>query len=161
MVKKKSFSLKAAMDSTLYVFAAFLMAVVCITVLLQILFRYFLNNPLIWSEELSRYLYIWICMIGWVIATKNRVHIRVNFFADMFPEKVQKLISLLNNILLIIFSAFLVYYGLILSIRNIHDSTITLYVSFFYVYLSAPLGALLLIIYSTLDIISKIKESRK
>ena len=40
----------------------------------QIFMRYVLNRPLVWSEELIRYAFVWICYLGWVLGTRNRSH---------------------------------------------------------------------------------------
>ena len=47
---------------------------------LQVIFRYFFNHPLFWSEELSRYCFVWIVFVGAAIAVKHGAHIGVDYF---------------------------------------------------------------------------------
>ena len=46
-------------------------------VLAQVVARKFFE-PLVWSEELARYTFIWVAFIGWVIASRNKSHIRIS-----------------------------------------------------------------------------------
>ena len=50
--------------------------------LLQIGFRYALNAPLTWTEELARYLYVWACYLGAAVALRRRSHIAITLVAD-------------------------------------------------------------------------------
>ena len=35
-----------------------------------------------WSEELARYLFIWVAFLGWVVATERRSHIAITQFSE-------------------------------------------------------------------------------
>src|SRR5438105_11574034 len=54
-------------------------------VLLGVVSRAF-NDPFGWTEELSRFLMIWVAALGWVLATRRRAHIRIRFFHDLLPR---------------------------------------------------------------------------
>jgi TRAP-type C4-dicarboxylate transport system permease small subunit len=44
----------------------------------QVIWRYLFNDPLVWSEELARYLFIWISYLSAWVAWKNRSHIALD-----------------------------------------------------------------------------------
>ncbi|MCE7878778.1 MAG: TRAP transporter small permease, partial [Betaproteobacteria bacterium PRO3] len=44
----------------------------------QVVFRYFLDDPLVWSDELARYLFVWVSFLGWIIAARNRSHLAID-----------------------------------------------------------------------------------
>ncbi|MXQ14608.1 TRAP transporter small permease [Microvirga makkahensis] len=44
----------------------------------QVIWRYLFDDPLVWSEELARYLFIWISYISAWVAWKNRAHIALD-----------------------------------------------------------------------------------
>ena len=44
----------------------------------QVIWRYLFNDPLVWSEELARYLFIWISYISAWVAWRNRSHIALD-----------------------------------------------------------------------------------
>lgn len=69
---------------------------------IQVIFRYFLESPLPWSEELIRYAFIASAYLGGAIATMEREHIEINFIQVIFekfknnPLKHERLIKIAN-----------------------------------------------------------------
>ena len=39
-----------------------------------------LGDPLIWTDELSRFLMVWLAVFGWIVASRKRIHVRIRFF---------------------------------------------------------------------------------
>lgn len=66
----------------------FIVIIVCVS--LQVFFRYLLNDPLIWSEEVARLSFLWMVFLGLGIAERDHSHIAVDFFVDRMPQCVQK-----------------------------------------------------------------------
>lgn len=67
----------------------------------QVIFRYFLKNPLPWSEEVIRYLFIATSYLGGAIATMEREHIEINFIQVLVdkqkdPDKRLRIIKIIN-----------------------------------------------------------------
>src|SRR6202158_3616019 len=46
-----------------------------------------LGDPLIWTDELSRFLMVWLAGFGWVGASRKRIHVRIRFFQDLLPKR--------------------------------------------------------------------------
>ena len=46
----------------------------------RVFFRFVLNASLTWSEELSRFAFIWLVCMGAVLGAKERIQIRVTAF---------------------------------------------------------------------------------
>lgn len=55
-----------------------LMATMTLVCLAQVLWRYAFDDPLTWSEELSRYLFVWIGYLGAWLAWRRRQHIALD-----------------------------------------------------------------------------------
>jgi TRAP-type C4-dicarboxylate transport system permease small subunit len=138
--------------------AIVLFSVIFITMLLQIFFRYVLNAPLVWTEELCRYLFIWICFMGWTIALRQKSHIRINFFIERLPHSLRKIVTLVFQLLIFVFLIQLLRYGIAMTARSFSVPTITLYISWAYVYLAVPLSAAIMLFYSAVDIIGFFRE---
>ena len=49
------------------------------------------NRPFSWTDELSGYLMVWLATVGWMMATRKRVHIRITVFQDKLPAPVWRL----------------------------------------------------------------------
>ena len=61
------------------------LALMSIIIVLQVFFRYVLNNSLSWSEELARYLFIWMIYIGISLGVKMDKHICVDAVYTFMP----------------------------------------------------------------------------
>lgn len=130
-----------------------------IIVFMQVIMRYFFNTSLTWSEELSRYIFIWQVWLGSSIAFVDNQHIRVDLIFSIFKsEKSQRVLHLINNIIWFSFNVFLVYVGVKLlesmSARNALSSGMRL--PLVYVYAALPVSSFILTIRVLLDSIDLI-----
>ncbi len=129
--------------------------------LVQIFFRYVLNSPLVWTEELCRCLFIWICFLGWTIALRRKSHIRISFFFERLPHSLQKMIAIVFQALIFVFMIQLMRYGIAMTARSVNVPTVTLVFSWAYVYVAAPLSAAIMILYALVDAINLVHAERK
>ena len=60
-----------------------------------IICRYVFHIALVFSPELSRYLYIFIIFIGTFLGIKNNTHVGVDVFVNLLPTKMKKIIMIL------------------------------------------------------------------
>lgn len=129
-----------------------LMLLILALVLAQIWFRYALHAPLVWSEELARYAFMWMALLAWVIAARHRSHIRLTLFADMLPFRAQKLLEIVVQASLIAFAGVLVRWGFVIVERNLDVETVTLPIAQGVVYLAVPLAAFGIGLYALSDL---------
>ena len=78
---------------------------------IQVFTRYLLGNSLAWSEEITRYLFIWSGFISVSYCTKKCISIKIEQFISMFPKKGNAMIKLVNHTIEIIFFLFLIPYA--------------------------------------------------
>ncbi|MDO4481512.1 MAG: TRAP transporter small permease [Bacillota bacterium] len=97
------------------VFLVILMALAVIIVSAQIVTRFILKTPLPWSEELARYMFIWLVWVGAAFATKERKHIRIDVVVSRLPQIGQKACAIISTIIWIGFTIFMVYISVILT----------------------------------------------
>jgi len=71
----------------------------------QVIMRYLFSNSISWSEELSRYFFIWFTFLGISFAVKNNSHIRIDIIETTFP-KMKKPLETFGDL---IFLAFCIY----------------------------------------------------
>lgn len=72
---------------------------VCVVLILQVFFRFVLNSPLIWSEELARYLFIWLTMLGLSYNVRTDNNISMTLLVSKMPRSVQTVLSLCTDLL--------------------------------------------------------------
>lgn len=120
----------------------------------QIIMRWVVNNPLTWSEELVRLVFVWICFIGWVIAVKNKSHICITAVISRLNDTGKKILETFNILVVIAFSIFMVVYGIQMS-REAHQiRAISLpFISYTLVYAICPFSNALIIIYKLIELV--------
>lgn len=127
--------------------------VIFVVVLLQILFRYILQSPLVWSEELSRFIFIWVSLMGWTLATRNGTHIAITFFQERLPAPVRTFLGFFFNLCTLVFLAVLAYLGWQISIRTMGRGLVTIpALTQGMLYLSLPVSAVIGILYTIMNI---------
>ncbi len=78
----------------------------------QVVGRYVFEAPLSWSEELARFLLLWLAMLSSAYAFKIKSHFALQFVIKIVPSKIQKLISVLVPLLVILFLSGFVFYSI-------------------------------------------------
>ena len=92
---------------------ASLFGVIVFLMLTAIFFRYVLNSSLYWSDEIVRYLFVWLTFLGAAVAVRDKAHIRVEFFIEKMPAKLRFGIKKINDFLFLAFLLFLTIGGFI------------------------------------------------
>lgn len=64
----------------------------------HVFFRYVMKAPLTWSEEATRYLFIWFVFIGISYGIRNKTHIRVNIIEVLCP-KVTPVLNFIQDVI--------------------------------------------------------------
>ncbi len=126
-------------------------------VFLQVVFRYVLQQPLYWSEELPRYLLIWMSFLAAARAQKDEAHINIGLCLAPLPVAVQRGIRIFTNVVIAAFLAILVYSGmLVVNITANHRST-ALQIPMAAVYAALPAGAIVMMVYLVLQIVRDVQ----
>lgn len=120
------------------------LAVMVVVVFAQVVWRYVLSASIFWSEELSRYLMVWATLIASGVCLKRGSHMAVRFVHDALPPALRRWTALGVHLLILIFLAVVLRYGISLSARTWMQISPTLNLPMGAVYLCVPLGALLM-----------------
>ena len=80
---------KKVAETTIDWMAIILMFFIFVLGLAQVIWRWVLNDPITWSEELIQLTYVWICYLGWAIATRKDSHIRITALTNLLPKGAQ------------------------------------------------------------------------
>lgn len=125
-----------------------LSAMMVILAFLQVVMRFIFNNSLTWSEELTRYCFIWLIYIGISLGVKEQKHIRMGALLVFMNDKYKRIIENMANIFFSIFCLVIIYFGTILSLKILAFSQTSpaLGVPMGLVYIAAPIGMCLTLI---------------
>ena len=75
----------------------------------QVFMRYVMQASLTWSEELARYIFVWLIYIGISYGAKIMKHIRIEAAVMVLPKRGQRYVEILGDILFLGFALFIVY----------------------------------------------------
>ena len=81
--------------------------IMTLIVLLQIVMRYFFNSPLTWSEEIARYIFIYITFLGAGILVYERGHLFVEVLFNKIQGKSKNVLQFVLDLIVLIFSLYL------------------------------------------------------
>ena len=135
-----------------------LLAIMLLSVLWQVFSRYLLKEPSSFTEELARYMLIWIGTLGAAYAAGSKLHLAITLLPSKLSQEGQEKLQVVLNVLVIVFAVtvFCIGGSRLVYITNILGQTSpALGVPLFYVYTIVPISGLLIIAYK-LDEIVKI-----
>jgi len=134
--------------------AALLLLVVTILVCAQVLVRYALGGSLVWSEELTRLLFVWMVLVAAVSAPR----MQVDFIVELLPPRLRALQRLLVELLVIGLTVVLIQgaWGM-MDLRQF-DNYITLGISVRWLYLSLFLAGMAWLIRSVAIVIAQLRQ---
>lgn len=136
----------------LLVGSVFLIGMVLV-VLTQIYYRFVLQKPLSWSEEVARGFFIWAAVIGAAIAMNEKLHTNLTVFFDKFPPKARFVVASVTSILTIVFFTVVFVYGMRLTMVAHMNTSPALKLPMSYFYASAPIGCGIMAIFAVRDLI--------
>lgn len=126
--------------------ASLLLAAITIILILQICTRYLLGDPLSWTEEVSRHLFVWLVFFGASGAIRDRSHIAVDVVNAQMSARIRLIVMLGGNVLVLFFLVNVLYWGARAVGRMWDLSTATLEIPFGLVYTVFPITAILMIV---------------
>ncbi len=80
-----------------YVVSIFL-AIMVVVIFLQVIFRFVISSPLPWSEELARYILVWISFLGASIGVKRQSHLGIEVVTKLLSARFRKISILIANL---------------------------------------------------------------
>ena len=150
--------MNAAVEKVLNIMVAVSFTILIAACVLQVFTRFVLNNSLSWTEELARYAFIWSNLLGAAICTQKSSHATVTAITDALPKKVQTVLKIAVNLIIILVAYVLVRYGWKVVMSTRMQLSPALRISMSYVYASAPVCGVLVIFYSVVHLAESLAE---
>ena len=89
-----------------------------VVVVLGVVFRYVLQSPLSWSEEVARYLMIWAASLAISVGIMRREHLGITFLISRIPPSAQKWVAVLVNLAVLWFLWILTKFGYYMALEG-------------------------------------------
>jgi TRAP-type C4-dicarboxylate transport system permease small subunit len=123
-----------------------LVAIVGVT-FIQILFRYIFHLSLAWSEELARYLFVWLAALASAYAFKTKSHFALRFLVNRFGENLQKMIGTFVAFVVSTFLVIFVWKAMEFTVSMANQVAPSTQMSMAVPYSSAIVGGVLMLYY--------------
>ncbi len=155
---------KAMLDSILERILVGIMAVMVINVLWQVSSRFLLQSPSSFTDELARYLLIWLSMLGASYVTGKRMHLSIDLLSQKInPDKRNALNAFIYGIVAVFALLVMVVGGsrLVYLVFTLGQTSPALEIPLSVVYIVLPVGGLIIIYYSIMNILHPLEQDNK
>ncbi|WP_366658367.1 TRAP transporter small permease [Fodinicurvata sp. EGI_FJ10296] len=122
-----------------------LMSVMTVSIVAGVFYRYVLNAPLSWTEEIARYAMVWVSVLGGGLAFRRGGHVAVTFVVDAFPNALRTITLFLGGVAILTFLFIMFWYGWQMAEQVRFQRSAALRFSMSYAYAAIPVGAALMI----------------
>ena len=155
--QKSSGILKQPLEMSLCVI---LVAIVLVT-FLQVLFRYIFHLSLAWSEELAKYLFLWLASLAAAYAFKTKSHFALRFLVDRFGKRLQRITETLVAFIVSGFLAIFIWKSVEYTIGMAKQVSPSIQMSMAIPYSSVVVGGMLMLYYVLKNWWSDIHSNKK
>lgn len=139
--------LRRGVDFLLDAMCAVAMTAVVLITLFQVGNRFVLHLPVPWSEEVARFLAVWVVLLGAARCVREASHIEIDLFYAMLGARAQWLLSIVINLLFLTLVVIIVDQSRTMLPIIARQTAPASQISMFWVYLAAPVSSGLIVFY--------------
>lgn len=122
-----------------------LVATITVIVALGVFFRFVLNNSLPWTEEVAKFVMVWLAFIGAPVVLKEGGHIAIDVVPTRLPSPLGPIVMMLIQVVVMVVLGVLVFQGWALAWNALPQVAATVDISLFYIFLAVPIGSALML----------------
>jgi TRAP-type C4-dicarboxylate transport system permease small subunit len=162
-VSSTTVRLKTSVDTLLGWFVTVLMGVAVLNVLWQVFTRFVLQDPSPYTDELARYLLIWVGLVGAAYAMGKRMHLAIDLLPLRLTGRAHHALNLLIDLLVMLFAFFVMVFGgarLVALTLMLEQTSAALQVPLGYVYMALPVSGLLIMFYTAIFMVDNVRAYR-
>ena len=148
--------LRDGIDNLLGKVLIFIMGIMVVNVLWQVFTRFVVGTPSSFTDELARYLMMWLGILGAAYVSGKNMHVAIDVLQTKFSEPVQRKLRLFIFGLIILFAFLAMVLGglrLVYITYILDQRSPALQIPLALVYLIIPISGMLIIYYKICDII--------
>lgn len=130
---------------------------------IQVAARYVFNSSLTWSEELTRFTFVWSAFMTLPYTIKFGISLKIDQLLEVMPESVKKVANILNHILMFVFFIFMFYKatGVVQSAINSGQRSPALGIPMYFIQISSVVGFGLAVIRTLQSFINSLKKPKE
>jgi TRAP-type C4-dicarboxylate transport system permease small subunit len=157
-------SIRHVVDTLIEYVLIFLMGLSVLNVLWQVITRFLLNNPSSYTEEIARFLLIWIGLIGAAYGIGRKIHLAIDVLRQKLPKDKKRIVNFLIHGIVLLFAFTVMIIGgiyLVILTFELRQISAALQLKLGYVYLAVPLSGILMAFYSLVNLSSLIRNGKE
>jgi TRAP-type transport system small permease protein len=124
-----------------------LLGAMSVMVFANVVLRYTTGDSIVWAEELSRYLMIWLTFLGAGLVLRYGGHLAIDNMQDLVPARGARILRALILLCVAAFALVMLWLGTVYIVRAWAQTTPVTELPFGLVYSALPLGFLFLLIH--------------
>lgn len=141
-------------------FIGLLMLLMCTLIVVQVFFRYVLFHSLPWSEELSRYFFVWLVFLGVNLGIRDRIEIRIDILDNLLRGKARKYLAVFQLLVSMVSVGFMFYSSIFLVEAGFVSTSVSMGIPMAFVYICIPVGMLFAMIELVRNVVITIKGDK-
>ncbi len=154
-------TLKSKVDKVIEYSLVILMALMVFNVLWQVFTRFIMNDPSSFTDELARYLLIWLGLLGAGYVTGQKMHLAIDYLLSKTKPNVKSKLEYVINISIFLFALFVMVIGgvnLVSLTLYLEQISAALQIQLGYIYIVLPVSGLLIMFYTGVFISEQYKK---
>jgi C4-dicarboxylate transporter DctQ subunit len=149
--------IRTIIDRGIFCIIVFIVAVLTATSFFQVVARYVFHRPPSWSEEVVRYLFIWLVFLATSVGFRRGSHLGVDFFVGLLPPKVRKAVEVGIHLFLGLLLAVVTWQGVVMTGMVKFQLSPAMRISMSWIYAAIPVGGFFML----LEVVSLFLKSLK
>lgn len=137
-----------------------LLVAMVVVILLQVVFRYAVNVSLAWTEEVGRYLFVWVCLLGAALAYRVAAHSGYETFVRALSPKTANWVMGFVDLAVALFSLVMVIASAQLIESGMGQLTPATEIAIGYVYFAFPAAGLITLLFVADAIRARARRAR-
>ncbi|MCG1012534.1 TRAP transporter small permease [Tepidanaerobacter sp. GT38] len=131
------------------------MAVLIFVTFLGVIMRYFFNNPLVWTEEVQLWCFVWVVFLGGGATFRLGEHVSIDILVDSLPKALRKIIKVFEYVVVIAVLIYYTKYSTVLAQQMVRTERLTniLGIPYGLIYGAFPVGCIIMIISYTVTVV--------
>ena len=138
-----------------------LMALMVIVMCYQVVLRYVFNDANIWSEEVTRYMFVYAVLFGSFVVVRRNSHLQVDFLINLMKGNLKRYFTLVTSVVVLAFLVYLLPLSYNLALDTMRSVSPGLNLPMGWVYMAIPIGTLLMILGMIEIILKKITNTEE
>jgi TRAP-type C4-dicarboxylate transport system permease small subunit len=152
--------LREGLTKALELFIVATMALLVVDVVWGVFTRYALGEQAKWTEELARFLLVWVALLGGAVAFGTKAHLGVDYFVNRLHPDARRLTAMISHLVVFFFAGAVLLLGGVKVVSEalaLEQTTPALGWKMGYVYMALPISGFFVVLHTVANLMETLK----